>query len=455
MKYIEYLIHKDDVEFVDSSYKNHILTGEPYNIVHRIVTRNGGVKYVNERCRSDFDSNNKPYRSWGTVADITERIINEQKLLKAKERAEESDRLKSAFLANMSHEIRTPMNGIIGFAKLLQKDDLPKEKLDQYVKVIIESSNQLLNIVNDILDISKIETGQIEVYKEKTNIVSLLEETISLFELKAQEKGLKLEWDCESPKNEPVIVDQVKLKQILFNLVSNSIKYTDIGFVKVNCELSNDKLLFSVRDSGIGIPKSEHHKIFNRFTKIEYSTTKLYGGTGLGLSICKGYVETLGGEVWFESDKDEGSSFFFTIPYDKADTPLEQIIKETEKEKEFLDTTILVVEDEDFNFDYIKELLSNRKINYIRAKTGKEALEIFKENPEIDLILMDIRLPEMDGYTVTKEIRKENSKVPIIAQTAYALSGDKEKAINAGCNDYIAKPIIEEQFNNLIVKYLS
>ena len=239
-------------------------------------------------------------------------------------------------------------------------------------------------------------------------------------------------------------------------MINNAIKFTDVGFVKVACELQNETLVFSVRDTGVGIPKSEHGKIFNRFSKTDYSVTQLYGGAGLGLSICKGYVEALGGKIWFESDRNEGANFFFTIPCDEIELEiLKSNIKKEHKSEEFFDTTVLIVEDEDFNYNYLEELLSSRKINYIRAKTGKEALEIFKNNSNIDLVLMDIRLPEMDGYEVTKEIRKINSKIPIIAQTAYALFGDREKAIDAGCNDYIAKPIVEEQFSLLIEKYLN
>lgn len=383
------------------------------------------------------------------------RQTNEE-LMEAKQRAEESDKLKSAFLANMSHEIRTPMNGIVGFAKMLQKDGLSKEKLKHYTNIIVESSKQLLSIVNDILDISKIETGQIEIFKENTNIKKVLDDTTQLFQLKAKEKQLSLEWECQiSDKEAEVLTDRAKLKQVLYNLISNAVKYTESGFVKVNCKIQNKDLLFTVSDSGIGIPKNEHHKIFDRFNKIEYSASKLYGGTGLGLSICKGYVESLGGEIWFESEEHQGTTFFFSLPYEIAPRSNKNVTIQNQNEKEYTNTQVLVVEDEDFNFNYLEELLQRKKINYIRAKTGREALSLFKNNPNIDLILMDIRLPEMDGFTVTQEIRKMNSKIPIIAQTAYALPGDKQKAIDAGCNDYIPKPIIEEQFNSLIDKHLN
>ena len=377
-----------------------------------------------------------------------------EELQKAKKRAEESDRLKSAFLANMSHEIRTPMNGIIGFVGMLKKPDLSEEKLNHYIKVITESSNQLLRIVNDILDISKIETGQVEIYKKKTDLYEVLKDTITFFEFKASEKKLSLFFNCDLVKQDSLVdTDKTKLKQILFNLVSNSLKFTKKGSIEIGCKRIDEYLEFFVKDTGIGIPKNEQNKVFNRFSKIE-TTTELYGGTGLGLSICKGYVEILGGKIRFESEEGKGTTFYFTLPYERIESK-EEIIEEKRNEREFITSTVLIVEDEEFNLNYIEELLLNKKINCINAKTGKEALDIFMRNPNIDLILMDIRLPEMDGYAVTREIRKQNRDIPIIAQTAYALAGDREKAINAGCNDYIAKPIIEEQFNYLIEKYLA
>ncbi len=391
---------------------------------------------------------------YALVNERLRQTVEELKL--AKEKAEENDRLKSAFLANMSHEIRTPMNGIVGFAKLLQKPGITENKMIHYIKVIVDSSNQLLNIVNDILDISRIETGQIEIFKEQTDIYELLNETVSFFALKADEKNLQIDFNCElSERNSIVNIDKGKLKQILFNLVSNALKYTEKGSINIICKLKNEMLEFAVNDTGIGIHRKEHEKIFDRFNKVVVSSKKLYGGTGLGLSICKGYVEALNGKIWLESEAGKGSTFYFNLPHERIETPFEKILTEKQKEKEFNNPTILVVEDEDLNFSFIQELLDDKKINYIRAKTGKEALELFRNNTNIDLILMDIRLPEMDGYTVTRKIRMNNHEIPIIAQTAYALAGDKEKAIKAGCNDYIAKPIIEEQFNYLIGKYLA
>jgi PAS domain S-box-containing protein len=251
--------------------------------------------------------------------DISKRIQAEKELRKAKEKAEESDRLKSAFLANMSHEIRTPMNGIIGFAKLLKKPNIPAEKLDRFIDIIVTSSNQLLSIVNDILDISKIETGQIDVVSEDVNINEILDETLKFFKLKASNNNVKLECTTDISSGFSIVTDGVKLKQILMNLVDNAIKFSRDGKVEFGYETKEKQILFYVRDTGMGISKNQHNKVFQRFSKIEHSKKEIYGGNGLGLSICKGFSEALGGRIWFESGENKGTNFYFTIINNKKE----------------------------------------------------------------------------------------------------------------------------------------
>ncbi|MCD4834110.1 MAG: PAS domain S-box protein [Bacteroidales bacterium] len=392
--------------------------------------------------------------------DITERKKAEKDLIAALKKAEENDRLKTAFLLNMSHEIRTPMNGIIGFAKLLQKPGISSEKLNHFTNIIVDSSDQLLHIVNDILDISKIETGQIDLFEEEISVNKIISETFSFFELKAKEKNLKLNvFKGLSDKEATIKTDQSKLKQVLFNLVSNAFKFTEKGSIDFGYKIKGSQLEFFVKDSGIGIPKKYHKDIFDRFNKAENNSTKLFGGTGLGLSICKGLVEKIGGSIWVESDLDRhgkagGAEFYFTIPYKTSTQTKVSKLQENITESDLADYTILVVEDETNSAIYLREILSNRKIKQLLAKDGKQAVEMFNENPDIDLILMDIKLPVMDGYTATREIKKIKSDIPVIAQTAYAMFGDKEKALKAGCDDYIAKPISEENLISLLEKYL-
>ncbi len=432
-----------------------IWLGVPLKIEGKVTGVLAVQSYSDENAFNESDMKMLEFVS-DQISISIDRKKTEEELIKSKEKAEENDRLKTAFLTNMSHEIRTPMNGIIGFADLLKKANyINKEEYDYYANIIADSSKQLLNIVNDILDISKIETGQIDLFEEEISVNKIISETFSFFELKAKEKNLKLNvFKGLSDKEATIKTDQSKLKQILFNLVSNAFKFTEKGSIDFGYHLKNNELEFYVKDSGIGIAKKYHKKIFDRFIKAENITTELYGGTGLGLAICIGLVGKIGGKIWVESEKDKGAEFYFTIPYKTSTQTKVSKLQENITESDLADFTILVVEDEKNSAIYLKEILSNRKIKQLLAKDGKQAIEMFKKNPDIDLILMDIKLPVMDGYTATREIKKIKSDIPVIAQTAYAMFGDKEKALKAGCDDYIAKPISEENLISLLEKYL-
>jgi len=373
--------------------------------------------------------------------DITERKKNEEELIEAKEKAEESDRLKTAFLHNISHEIRTPMNAIIGFSALLGDPELDAPTRINYVDMIDQGSNQLLAIIKDILDISNIEANLVKIVKNEVNINATFNSICEQFRIKADDKELSLTCEYGLEDNEAfILTDSTKLIQILTNLVSNALKFTSAGEIKLEYKVLDNFLKFSVQDSGIGIPNEYQDKIFERFFQVENSLSRIYEGTGLGLAISKSYVELLGGKIWITSKPEKGTSVFFTIPFEKSrpEEKSEMTIQVSDSLVFSEKKTILVVEDIESNFVLIKYFLSRANTNIIRAINGKDAVEKALSGDDIDLILMDIKMPVMDGFTATKIIRERNKTIPIIAQTAYI--DDKEMAFECGCSGFISKP---------------
>jgi hypothetical protein len=382
-------------------------------------------------------------------------------LLKAKNQAEESDRLKSAFLANMSHEIRTPMNGILGFASLLKKPNLTGTEQQKYINIIERSGARMLSIINDIICISKVESGQMEVLISESNINDQIEYIYSFFKPEVEGKGMKLVYTNGLSSNESRIkTDPEKVYAILTNLVKNAIKYSDNGTIEFGYELVATgpvkSLQFFIKDDGIGIPEEKQTAIFERFVQVDNSDKRAYQGAGLGLSISKAYVEMLGGKIWVESKPGQGSQFYFTIPYNSCNEKNIRIetsasASETEMQKRKL--KILIADDDEISRKLIKLVVDMFDTEFFKAKTGAEAVQICRDNPDLDLILMDIKMPEMDGNEATRQIRQFNSKVLIIAQTAYAFNADREKALASGCNDFITKPIDKNQLLGLLKKY--
>jgi PAS domain S-box-containing protein len=402
-----------------------------------------------------MNSKNKITHFVAIKQDITEKKKNSEELIRAKLKAEESDRLKSAFLANMSHEIRTPMNGILGFINLLDLPDLEKGLQKDYISIVKKSGKRLLDTINDIIEVSKIEQGEIEVNAADTDVEEIMLYQHSFFKLQALEKGIKLELDKYiTGENAFIISDAHKLNSILGNLLRNAIKFTSQGLVEFGNYIKNEELVFYVRDTGKGIPSDRIEAIFHRFVHADMSMTRAHEGSGLGLSISKAYAEVLGGKIWVESVVGKGSTFFFTIPYNKSEIQLETSKEPAEQHHSSDIKTILVAEDDDFSFMFFESVLSNYNFNILRASDGEAAIELYNSIPDVSLILMDIKMPVMDGLTATREIRKTGSSVPIIAQTAYALAGDKEKAQEAGCNDYLTKPVKAEDLVRTIEKYL-
>ncbi len=406
-----------------------------------------------------------------TVMDITELHHIQNDLKQAKEKAEESDRLKSAFLANMSHEIRTPMNGILGFAQLLKEQNLTGYQQKEYIRIIEKSGVRMLNIINDIVDISKIESGQMKVHLTETNVNDQLEYLHHFFKTEAENNGLKLFVTNNLPKNETTIVtDREKLYAILTNLIKNAIKYTNEGSIEFGCKIvqmvhepsiHESSIQFYVKDTGIGVPIDRQEAIFDRFIQADIADKMARQGAGLGLSISKAYVEMMGGKMWVESQEKVGSTFYFTLPYQPGTTEEQPIKNELLADKdvnpEDLNVSrlkIVIAEDDEASTEYMSILLQKFVKEIIKVKTGTKAVEACRNHPDIDLVLMDIKMPEMDGYEATRQIRKFNTKVRIVAQTAYALTGDENKAIEAGCDGYLSKPIKKEELLNLFEKSL-
>jgi signal transduction histidine kinase/CheY-like chemotaxis protein len=392
------------------------------------------------------------------LGGLFEDFVDQKRELRlAKEKAEESDVLKSAFLANMSHEIRTPMNGILGFVELLKEPLLTGDEMVEYIGIIEESGKRMLNIINDIISISKVEAGQMEVVNSDTNINDQLKYIYTFFKPEAARKGVELLYKTGLPDLESnVITDREKIYAIFTNLVKNAIKFTDNGIIELGYEKKGDYLEFFVGDTGVGIRPEQQELIFERFRQANESLSRHFEGAGLGLAISKAYVEILGGKIRVESEFGKGSNFHFSIPYHPQQQVLAHLAMQSPNKLEILpedSLKILVVEDDIVSNLFLTKLIRSFAKEIFLVKTGLEALQTCRNTPDLDLILMDIQMPEMDGYEATREIRKFNQKVIIIAQTALGLKGEKEKALAAGCNDYLSKPITFPEFSEIIKKY--
>jgi hypothetical protein len=367
-------------------------------------------------------------------------------LVSAKNRAEESDRLKTAFLANMSHEIRTPMNGILGFLELLNDTDLSHEERLSYVQVINKSGERLLDTINDIIELSKIESGQSEVNIEALDINDILDYQCGFFQHRAEQKGLdfKVFKDLSLGENK-LLSDKSKLESILVNLIKNAIKFTHEGFVECSITCKNEHIVISVTDSGPGIPKDRQEAIFERFVQADLAITRPHEGSGLGLAIAKEYTTMLGGTISVDSEPGKGCRFTVVLPgavAEKADEEIADSEQFTKSEpRQQLHQVVLVVEDDPDSFAYLEIIITGANYRVLHADNGKTAVELSRKHPEIDLILMDLKMPIMDGLEATRRIRQFNTTVPVVAQTAYALAGDSQVAFEAGCNDYITKPV--------------
>lgn len=418
--------------------------------MEQIVDRKGNTRWVSATKIPIKDDKGNVTGLVGISIDITERRKVEDRLREAKEKAEAADRIKTAFLANMSHEIRTPMNGIIGFSNLLRTPGLTEEEKNEYLDHITSCGNSLLTLIDDIIDIAKIEAGQLKLRFSEYNINALLDELYETFLviMQKENKGMiQLKVYKSLPDQQAhIYTDPFRLKQILSNLLSNAVKFTLHGSIEFGYQL-NDKgqILFCVRDTGIGIPSDKLDIIFERFGQIVDNQHINKKGTGLGLTISYNLARMLGGDLWVESVERKGSTFYFSIPYQlvepSANNQIEIQSTDEELQAVLKGKTILIAEDEDYNFLYFKHLLKDLQLAILWAKTGLEAVEMVKQNPDICLVLMDCKMPVMDGFEATREIKKLSPHLPVLMQTAYTSGDDQEKARQAGCDAFITKPI--------------
>ena len=406
-----------------------------------------------------FDSRNTYTGSIITIRNKTALKQSEKELSLSKEKAMEADRLKSTFLTNMSHEIRTPMNSILGFSSLLKRKGLTKVKRDQYLEIICSKGKHLMSVISDIIDITKIEEHQIKLSSGPCDLNQLMENLFDTFQYEVVKSGNQVKLFLNSTfhkKNDCVVIDSERLIQVLTNLLNNSLKFTESGYIEFGFKyVDSQTLFFYVKDTGIGVLPEMGEVIFERFRQADESYTRGFEGTGLGLSICKGLVDLMGGKIWVESDGICGSTFSFTLPVLTYEGYSTVASGNPANSTAIQSKTILIIEDDQASYQLLREYLEMVNCNVLHAFDGNEALHQLQESENIDLILLDIQLPVMDGYQVARSIRQINPTVPIIAQTAHALGSDKFKCREAGCDDFLSKPIQFDLLEKMIQGYFS
>jgi PAS domain S-box-containing protein len=396
----------------------------------------------------------------GSIRDISKQEKLKRDLIRAKEKSEDGEKLKNTLLANISHEIRTPMNSIIGFSELLNIGNLPFEKRHEYVKTIKNQGIRILKMIDDVIELTRIETGRITIRKSPCNIDLLLHELMIIFNQykKFQNKDF-LEIRISYPPKHGLIVytDPGRLQQLMTNLIHNAVKFTEKGWIEIGyMPVADQKIEFYVRDTGIGLTREVQKNIFSPFAEEEIQGTKLES-SGLGLTISRNLIRLLGGKIWVESEPGQGSTFFFTIPHEEVPETYHALAPEEESEipsYTWKDKVILIVEDDVVNYRFLEALLQDKAVQILHASNGLQAIELLKTISKIDLVLMDLKMPEMDGIEATRQIRSFNKKVPIIAQTAFVMDNELKECHEAGCDDHITKPINIKEFLEKVDKFL-
>jgi CheY-like chemotaxis protein len=403
-----------------------------------------------------LDQNGQPEKIIGSMRDITDRKNASNALLLAKEKAEMSDKLKTDFLNNISHEVRTPLNGILGFAELISLQNLSEEEKKDSLSMLFESSNRLLNTITNYMDISLITSGSLSVNKKDFLPSNILKRLYSNFEPACTSRHIELIIDFpEDPDGYVIHSDPEICQKIMSHFLDNAVKFTEKGIIRFGFSRQKQTLEFYVKDTGIGINPDSFKTIFDRFTKENLDPYKVTEGSGLGLSIARGMAEAIGGHIGLESIPGSGSCFTLAVPYSKTIESVNPVTGTNGLRSALSGSQILVAEDEETNFYYLNALLVRETgAKILHATNGREAIEIFRSNPDIRLILMDIKMPEIDGFEATKQIKFINKNVRIIAITAYAMSGDEERILAAGCDGYLSKPINKKSLLDKISEFV-
>lgn len=437
-------VYPEDFERFMIVYEQAFDKRENFVSEFRIKDFSGSYRWVLNNSKPRFNSKQEFIGYIGHCLDITAMKKVESELISAKEKAEESDRLKSAFLHNISHEIRTPMNAIIGFSDFLSNPELTFDKRIQYSGIIIRSSHQLLSIITDIVNIATIESGQDKVCESSVNINSICQLLYDQFLHQAKSKQLMLTFETElTDSDSEIVTDMTKFTQILTNLIGNALKFTQNGYIKYGYIHINDTLQFYVEDSGIGIAAHLHKSIFDRFNQVDTTLTRTLSGSGLGLAISKAYIEMMGGRIWVNSDLGHGSTFNFTLPYKQDFLHTSEAIKHpnTELENNTKQKTILIAENEDLNYGILEEILASENVHLIRAVNGFDTIDICRNNPNIDLLVLEIEMPDIDGFELIHKIKEMYPELPVIAQDSHNNTINSEKVKEYGFADIIEKPI--------------
>ena len=452
-------------QYIQNEEKNKLFESL-YKFIHNKNEREFELRIKNPKNQkillntlSVIENNN--FQIIGIVKDITQQVQYEEELAKQKEKAIESDKVKSVFLKNISHEIRTPMNSIVGFIELLDVRDFSTEKRQEFLSIIKNKSKYLLSLIDDIAELSKFESGNININKSETNLSKLLNELLIKYNLeKSSLKKQNIDLFLHLPtdlKDTTAYTDPGRIQQVMSYLLDNAIKYTEKGYVQFGYEIKDNKnIVFFVKDTGIGIPKEEHKYLFNRFRINEDTIDPKHNHTGLGLTISRAIVEQLGGKISVDSAPGQGSTFSFTIPIvklEKISSPLP--VEEKQGKVNWRNKVILVAEDDDVNYHFLEAVLADSQARLIHVHNGQQAIELCHTLTNIDLILMDIRMPEKNGHDAVREIKKFRKEIPIIAQTAYTGKEEREKCLQTGCDDYISKPIDIEVLINKINTFLA